>query len=68
MTTLTTENPTAESRPHTYGAGLGHDAMIHLDHVDHLQDGYAHRDHGGQHHTCATCSCAAGTDTCASCA
>ena len=68
MTTLTTEHPTAESHQHTHGPDCGHDAVIHLDHGDHLHDGHAHREHDGHHghhDVCATCSCVSCADTCA---
>ena len=35
-----------QSYPHEHGAGCGHAALQHRDHVDYLHDGHAHRIHG----------------------
>ena len=42
----------SESHAHTHGPACGHQAVIHLDHVDYLHDGHAHREHahGGHEH------------------
>ncbi|WP_460765308.1 hypothetical protein [Mariniluteicoccus flavus] len=61
----------AETHTHTHGPDCGHEAVIHLDHVDYLHDGHAHREHtdGGAVHydECATCSCNDCDDVCATC-
>ena len=34
-----------EAHEHTHGAGCGHVAIPHGDHVDYIHDGHLHRDH-----------------------
>ena len=69
MTTV--EHAPAETHRHTHGPGCGHEAIVHLDHVDYLHDGHVHREHvtadGVHYDECDTCSCANCTDSCARC-
>ena len=39
----TTAHPTHETHAHTHGPDCGHQAVVHLNHVDYLHDGHAHR-------------------------
>lgn len=66
MTTTTDHRPT-EPHDHTHGPMCGHEAVIHLDHVDYLHNGHAHREHSGHYDECSTCACASCSDVCAFC-
>ena len=39
----------AEAHDHEHGAGCGHPAVVHGDHVDYLHDGHRHAPHGGHY-------------------
>lgn len=41
-----------ESHDHRHGAGCGHTAIEHGDHVDYLHDGHLHREHEGHVDEC----------------
>ena len=42
----TTAHPTHETHAHTHGPDCGHQAVVHLNHVDYLHDGHRHAAHG----------------------
>ena len=65
--TTTTEHVSAETHKHTHGPSCGHEAVIHFDHVDYIQDGHAHREHDGHYDECTTCTCGNCSDNCATC-
>lgn len=52
---------------HTHGPSCGHDAVVHLDHVDYLHDGTWEHEHEGHYDACAKCDCADCSDSCVAC-
>ena len=42
-----------ENHTHQHGAGCGHTAIQHGDHVDYLHDGHLHKAHDGHYDECA---------------
>lgn len=52
---------------HTHGPGCGHEATIHLDHVDYSHAGTWEHEHQGHYDTCSGCDCGACAGQCVVC-
>jgi hypothetical protein len=53
-----------EKHDHVHGAGCGHTAIRHGDHVDYLHDGHLHKPHDGHYDECSLEVSAANPEVC----